>query len=74
MKITKAQQLVLNKLAEGWKLLSSLTYDAPIWLSKGQGGRQDPYQTISVRRSTLNALARKGLIKYNHVEKVYELS
>ena len=72
MKITKDQQLVLNKLADGWKLHSDLHYDAPVWLSKGQGGWADPYQTISIRRSTLNALTRRSLIRYNHTEKVYE--
>ena len=71
--ITQSQQIVLTKLAEGWKLQASPYYEAPVWLSKGQGGRENPYQTISVRRSTFNALVKAELIKYNQTNKSYQL-
>lgn len=71
--ITTNKQIVLDKLSEGWKLQSSPYYGAPVWLSRGKGDYQDPYQTIPVRRSTLNALLKQGLIKYNFTDNVYLL-
>ncbi len=60
MALSKSQQLVIDKMKEGWELGSSTMGRA--WLQKNGLGRGG--ETMGVHRNTLHSLYKMGLIKH----------
>ena len=61
MKLSKAQQAVVDLMREGWSLCKSTTFDGTAWLQErgcGRGGK-----TRNVNLNTFSALLDRGIIK-----------
>ena len=61
MKLSKAQQNVIDKMLDGWELGWSHSWGRSCWLQKGhigEGGKSE-----DVKCSTAEALFKRGLIK-----------
>jgi hypothetical protein len=61
VKLTKAQQEVIDLMRQGWELGVSTTADGRWWLQKGGLGRGG--ETNNVNANTAHALLRAGLIR-----------
>jgi len=65
MKLSKLQQLVIDKMNDGWELGSSASYrgsSGSCWLQKGKLGHGG--ESINVNRATLYSLLKRKLIKH----------
>lgn len=63
MKLSESQQLVIDKMNEGWELGYD-NYSFTTWLQKNGIGRGG--ETIDIRNATLFALYKKGLIQEHY--------
>jgi len=61
MKLSKAQQDVIDKLKSGWQLGRLTGFDCGWWLQKGELGRGA--QICDVKNNTVHALIKRGLIE-----------
>jgi len=61
MKLTKAQQRVLDKMRHGWQLGHDMTLNGRYWLQQGGCGRGGEFQTVPY--PTVHALEQKGAIE-----------
>lgn len=61
MKLTKAQQKVVDAMREGWELGTSDGPDGRAWLQKGGLGRGG--DTMPVQWGTLRALRNAGVVE-----------
>jgi len=75
MKLSPAQEEVLNLMANGWELGQSTTYDGRSWLQQGGVGKGGKSKTISA--NTIHALFKRKLIhskKYRFPHRTYTLT
>ena len=61
MKLSKAQQEVVDLMREGWELGVSTDFTGRCWLQKGGCGKGG--ETKDVRSTTVGALREAGVIK-----------
>ena len=64
-KLSSLQQLVIDKMNDGWELGSTVgyrSYSGSCWLQKGKLGYGG--ETIRTSHATLNSLLRRKLIKH----------
>ena len=60
MKLSKAQQEVVNLLSDGWEIGHSLTFDGRFWIQKGGAGRGGESKNLNA--NTACALIKAGII------------
>jgi len=61
MKLSKAQQAVVDAMRNGWQLGEGMDFRGRTWLQQGGCGRGGT--TKEVRANTVSALLRAGAIK-----------
>lgn len=61
MKLSTAQQDVVNRMRDGWELGAPMTPDGGVWLQ--QGGLGKGGNSKQVHANTFNSLYQKGIIK-----------
>jgi len=61
MKLTEKQQQVIDLMQDGWQLGRDNHNNGRSWLQKGGIGHGG--ESVSVSRSTVDSLEKKGLIK-----------
>ena len=59
-KLSPAQQLIIDRMNEGWELKSSVGPDSSAWLSRVHAGK---LETIGVSFASLNKLYKLGLVE-----------
>lgn len=70
MKLSMAQQEIIDKMSNGWELGFAESFNCRFWLQKGGCGKGG--ETKGVRSTTVASLQGKGLIEI--AKKGYPLS
>ena len=60
-KLSPAQQLIIDRMNEGWELKSSVGPDSSAWLSRVHAGK---LETIGVSCATVNKIYKLGLVEF----------